>query len=283
MPPDHQTIRSINGLDISLYQWGTAPPEFVLAHATGFHARIWDQVIAHLPGRAVAAPDMRGHGLSSKPAPPEPYAWHFFADDLTALADRLDWRGLVGVGHSSGGHAIAHAAALRPGLFRALLLIDPVILPEDMYSQTAVEEHYAAKRRNQWASPDDMFERFKDRSPFNLWDGAVLRDYVDYGLLPDSSGTGDVLACPPAVEAAIYQQSTRTNIYPVLGSIDIPVLVVRLGDKTWFQTGDMLSSPTNPELWTHFRYGRDLCLTDYTHFAPMQNPAHFAHLIETMA
>ena len=36
-----------------------------MVHATGFHGRVWDQVIHHLPGRHVIAVEQRGHGRSS--------------------------------------------------------------------------------------------------------------------------------------------------------------------------------------------------------------------------
>ena len=60
-----------------------------------------------------------------------------------------------------------------------------------------------------------MFERFHKRPPFDLWQPQVLRDYCEYGLLPD--GDGFVLACPPEIEASIYQHSNApdSNLYPV--------------------------------------------------------------------
>ncbi len=275
-----QTLHTINGLQIAAYEWAGIEPTHVLAHATGFHARLWDQVVAHLDGRRVIALDLRGHGHSSKPTPPKPYAWHAFADDLVALDDALDLRGAVGVGHSCGGHAVALAAALKPDLFSRIILIDPVIFPKAGYTtQISEGEHYTARRRNEWASSDEMFERFKDRSPFDLWDRAVLHDYVDYGLLPNPDGDGFVLACPPAIEAAIYRQSGGSNIYPQLETVMIPALIMRLGVRSSFSPDDMAGSPTNPDLWRHFQHGHDMQLTDYTHFAPMQNPAHIAQLI----
>jgi len=68
--------------------------------------------------------------------------------------------------------------------FAELILVDPVIMPPALYTGRPREAHYARKRRNDWRSPDEMFERFKDRPPFRDWDQAVLRDYCDYGLVP---------------------------------------------------------------------------------------------------
>ena len=59
-----------------------------------------------------------------------------------------------------------------------------------------------------------MFESFKDRQPFVTWDRQVLRDYCEYGLLRANSGYE--LACPPAIEAEIYENGALPNadIYP---------------------------------------------------------------------
>ena len=110
------------------------------------------------------------------------------------------------------------------------------------------------------------------------WDRAVLRDYCDYGLLPD--GDGFVLACPPSIEAAIYENSPApaSNIYPEIAGIKIPVRVVRAGRVA--DPGDVMgSSPTAPELASSFERGTDLCLRERSHFIPMEAPVLTAKLI----
>lgn len=50
MPIERQV--HLNDLDIAVYEWGDPQvvlPAILFAHATGFHARLWDQVIARLP------------------------------------------------------------------------------------------------------------------------------------------------------------------------------------------------------------------------------------------
>jgi len=266
----------VNGVEIALFEWpGREPPVF-LCHATGFHARCWDQIIAHLPGRHCYALDTRGHGHSSKPAPP--YAWRNFGQDAAAVAEALKLSGAIGIGHSMGGHAVTLAAALRPASFSSLLLIDPVIRPKDSYVGPWLEAHFVSKRRNRWTSPQVMFDRFQNRPPFANWDRAVLRDYCDYGLLPD--GDGFVLACPPSIEASIYENSPapESNIYAEIETIRIPVRVVRSGKVP--DPGDVMGrSPTAPDLAASFQYGSDLCLTEYSHFIPMEAPALTAKLI----
>jgi lipase len=270
------SLSRINGLDIQVWEWPGEEPAVMLCHATGFHSRCWDQVVAGLTGHRVIALDLRGHGHSSKPAPP--YNWRSFGEDVAALASSLGLRGTLGVGHSVGGHAITLAAALNPRAFSSLLLLDPVIFPQDAYTGPWKDAWIMAKRRNFWASPQEMFGRFKDRAPFASWDRQVLRDYCEYGLL--RHGDGYVLACPPKVEASVYEHNSvpESNIHAEIRCIEIPVRVVRSG-KQYKGGADMAASPTAPDLASRFRHGMDLRLDSVTHLIPMEAPALVAQLI----
>lgn len=271
----------LNGVEIQVYEWPGEGPPVLLAHATGFHGRCWDQVVAHLPGRRVIAWDMRGHGVSEKTDPP--YPWSHFTDDTAALLRRLAIRGAIGAGHSKGGYALVTAAAAVPGAFAKLLLVDPVIQPRDRYrAEPAMGDHFAARRRNEWASPEEMYERFKDRPPFNTWQPAVLRDYCLYGLVPNPAGEGYVLACPPAVEAATYAGSAGCDPYDAVAAIEFPVRILRARGRGPGDGGDMTGSPTAPDLARHFRQAEDVHLPEHTHFIPMEAPELVARHIREL-
>jgi lipase len=271
-----QTKLSVNGVDLALWDWPGEDPPILFCHATGFHGRCWDQVIARLPGRHSIALDFRGHGRSANPGPP--YHWRIFGEDLAALVESLGLSGAIGVGHSMGGHAVTLASALRPAAFSTLLLLDPVIRAQSSYVGRWTAAHFVAKRRNRWTSAREMFERFENRPPFDAWDRAVLSDYCEYGLVPD--GDGFVLACPPAVEAEIYENSPMpdADIYAEIATIRIPVHVARATksvDSSEFARG----SSTTPDLASKFEHGTDLCLPECSHFIPMEAPALTARLI----
>src|SRR3546814_4784396 len=72
-------------------------------------------------------------------------------------------------------------------------------------------DHPVARRRNVWTDVEEMRARFADRPPYANWDPRVLADYCTYGLLPAAEGEGFELACPPALEASVYQNALRTN------------------------------------------------------------------------
>jgi lipase len=267
----------VNGIEIALWEWPGDGPPVLFCHAAGFHGRIWDQVIARLLGQPHCyAFDARGHGRSSKPAPP--YAWRNFGVDVAAVAEALGLSGALGVGHSLGGHAVTLAAALCPAAFAALLLLDPVIRPKDQYVGPWMQAQFVRKRRNRWNSPQEMYQSFVSRPPFEAWDREVLHDYCEYGLVRE--GSEYILACPPNIEASIYEASpvAESNIYPEIATVHIPVHVVRSG--RFRDRGHVMgTSPTAPHLAASFTHGKDTCLEEYSHFIPMESPELVAKLV----
>lgn len=260
----------VNGLEMAVWEWTGAPPALVFVHATGFHGRCWDQIVRRFPGRHCLAVDVRGHGRSSKPDPP--YLWLQFGRDLAALMEHLEVEKAIGIGHSMGGHTVVAAAIQRPRAFGAMVLVDPTIFPREDYGHTPFNASFIRRRRNAWSSPEEMFASFRDRTPFVRWQEQVLRDYCEFGLL--QNGEGFVLACPPAVEASIYEHSkdAECDLYGSLASVAIPVTVMRAGTARLRVAFDPSASPAAPGLATHFPAGRDVVLPERTHFIPMEAP-----------
>jgi len=282
---------SLRDIELTYFEWGLpedprsettagtsgSPKDTILMlHATGFHARCWDGVVRALGGGFhVVAPDQRGHGRSTKRGP---YDWREFGADAAGLVDALDLHGVIGVGHSMGGHALVQAAQEHPDRFRGLLLVDPVILDPAAYRERqtfgSATDHPVSRRRNRWASPEEMIERFADRHPFRLWAPDVLEDYCRHGLNPD--GDGYVLGCPPIVEASIYLGSAGVDIYAAIRKLTLPVVVLRAQGRNPQGPGreamDFSKSPTWEDLAAAFPNGRDVHRPDLTHFIPMQRP-----------
>ena len=286
--PRQQSV-TVNGVELCYFEGGRRGPEgsVLLTHATGFHGRCWDQVIAALPEawrqRHIVAWDQRGHGRSSKVPP---YNWGSCGEDLVAFVEALDLNLACAAGHSMGGHLLVLAAAELPRRFQRLVLIDPVIMAPDMprsAQAASAEDHPVARRRNSWQDWRAMYDRFSDRDPYRLWDPAVLEDYCRFGVVAAGDGAEAPfeLACPPLVEASFYSQGPMSSdVHQRIPQIAQPVLVVRarLGDGP--RTGmDFSRSPTWPALADAFTQGKDLHLAGLTHFIPMQAPAVTAELI----
>lgn len=93
----------------------------VFSNALGSDFRIWDKVVARLPGALrILRYDTRGHGLSD--APEGPYSMGSLVRDLERLMEHVDMRDAVVVGLSLGGMIAQGLAAKRLDLVRALVL-----------------------------------------------------------------------------------------------------------------------------------------------------------------
>jgi pimeloyl-ACP methyl ester carboxylesterase len=256
-------------------------PTLLFLHATGFHGRVWDHVIAGLPGHHVIALEQRGHGRSETT---EIHGWQVFGQDAAAFVRALGLGGLVGIGHSMGGHALVQAAAIDPDAFRRLIVIDPVIVSPAAYHLPHPfkgNHHPAAQRMNRFASPQAMIERFAGRPPYTVFDPRVLRDYCEWGLVPADDGDGCVLACEPVTEASIYLTARGNGgVYASVRALQIPVLILRAklppADRSPL---DFSSSPTWPPLVDEFRNAREIHFPDRTHLLPMEMPDGLAALI----
>ena len=282
-PKEHRLRH--DGVEICWFEWGDpGGPEVVLVHATGFHARCWDRVVARLPAHAhVWAVDMRGHGRSQKQPP---YRWDVLAGDLEAGLESLGVQHAVGVGHSAGGHCMAQLAPRTGDLFKSLILIDPVIFEPARYEAnetfyTSVDEHPVARRRELFADWHAMHDRFADRHPYTLWRPEIFEDYCRYGVAPDPSGDGVRLCCPARVEASVYMNNFTTDPHVGLKDIHQPVTILRAPPSDHEDPSfDFAASPTWPELASYLPNATDVYLEDLTHFIPMQAPELVAHYIE---
>jgi pimeloyl-ACP methyl ester carboxylesterase len=283
--PQEHRIATPDG-DICWFEWGApgSGASVLLLHATGFHARLWDQAIAALPaGTHVVAPDHRGHGRSFKPASLADWAGNAAA--LLPLVDHFSGTPLIACGHSMGGTVLTRLAAERPDAFRHLILIDPVIMDPGLYREQGAlpvpdpAEHPVARRRNLWASAGEMRARFADRPPYSRWEPQVLADYCDHGLLPAASGEGYELACPPALEASMYQNALRTDPHAWLGDVTTPVTLIRAPQGTRGDAMDFSLSPTWTGLGPALHAERDELWDAHSHFIPMEAPGRVAGLI----
>ena len=279
------TLKQAVANDVRLAYWEHGSPQasrpsLFMVHATGFHGRLWDYLIEQLdPQQHVIAVDQRGHGHSESVPLTD---WRQAGQDLAELVPQLDGTRWVGVGHSMGAHALIDCAALT-GAFDRLLLLDPTVAAPEAYAAQAEPYwgdglHPAAKRRDGFASVEEMMERLAGKSSFPFFHSRIFEDYCRYGLEP--AGEGLRLRCRPVVEAAVYM-TARTNgrIYESVAGLDVPVKVVRAQTPKGDGVMDWASSPTWPGLAGEFPNAVDVHWDDCTHFIPMQRPHEVVALI----
>ncbi|WP_405135473.1 alpha/beta fold hydrolase [Nocardia sp. NBC_01388] len=243
---------------------GTDLPSILFCHAAGFHARVWNQVSRCLPSsNARFALDFHGHGQS--PPLPTDATWDRFRDDIADAVEQLGGQRFVGVGHSLGGTALLLAEAAAPGMFERLLCYEPILASDDDPTFATA----AARRKNDFASPDEALRRFSTRGPFARLESRVLRDYVEGGLAADPSG-GVRLRCPPHTEEQIYL-TARTAKWPEsLPHVRCPVefgygTKSTVADHTWL-TKFAAAMP----------HAHTFAMPEFGHLGPLERPAKFA-------
>jgi pimeloyl-ACP methyl ester carboxylesterase len=266
MPED----TSQDGIPIAVDVRAGDGTSIVLVHATGFCKETWLPVVDHLPGLNATLLDQRGHGASGKPEPPFDW-WDLGADILEVLGDASDRP--IGVGHSSGGTAVAMAEITRPGTFSTLILVEPIILPPPFVrGENNPLTMQALRRRRDFDSVDSAFESFRGRGPFARWTDEALRLYVEHGTVATAGG-GRTLACPPEVEAEFYRGATAHGTWDRIGEIGCPVSVV-VGEHS-----DSHPPGFADALTERFRDAELLTVPGATHFVPMEKPLELAEIV----
>lgn len=237
LDPRERTFE-VDGRQIHALEFGDAASPGVrpaiFSHGTGLHAWMWSTQAAALSDRLHSiAVDHRGHGDSAGDF--ADYHWSSIARDLTRVIALAGFDQPVGVGHSMGGAVLLLAEAASPGLFSHLVLVDPIILPEEVYARpiTIERQPMAAKtikRRADWPSHEAMIESYSRKPPFNSWRADQLELYVRHGAVPKDEGGvegGVRLKCPPRIEAVCYLGGHETNPWPLLPRVKAPTLILQ--------------------------------------------------------
>lgn len=270
-------VPSTEGVTIAVHELGGDGPLLLLAHATGFHGRVWAPVARRLADRArCVAPDLRGHGDSPVPSG-HPFHWDRFADDVLAVVDDLDPDGpIAAAGHSKGGAALLLAELRRPGTFAALYCFEPIVFPPRPGPPPGEEEHPLAagalRRRQVFASRDEAVANYASKPPFSALHPDALRAYVDHGFADQPDGTVR-LKCRGEDEAQVYRMGGNHGAFARLGEVTCPVTVARGA------AGEMSPAAVAGPIAEALPRGRLEVHDDLGHFGPLEDPDRIAERI----
>ena len=121
---------------------------------------------------------------------------------------------VYGVGHSLGGYLNFLAAAQRPELFRAIVLLDAPIIGSFRGSMLGAVKRLGIvdrvtpagatrDRRSTWQTREEAKAHFRSRKLFENFAAECLDDYVEHGLVGDGGRLR--LKIDPLVETQIYR------------------------------------------------------------------------------
>ena len=247
-------------------------PDMIFTHANGFNALTYRTLLEPLTREArILAPDLRGHGRSTLAARPGwRRSWRDLRDDLVALIDAVEGPPMALAGHSMGAVVALLAAGQRPDRVRAVVMLDPVILPRPAALAMSLPligrsaRRYplvknALRRRGRFESRTAAMDAYRGRGAFRGWPDAVLGDYVADGFRNVEDGVE--LTCAPEWEASNYA-AQGCDPWPVLRGLGRPVTILRAEHGSTCSLGPDRVSGVDVEM-----------VAGGTHFFPMLEPA----------
>ncbi|MEA5551266.1 alpha/beta hydrolase [Anabaena cylindrica UHCC 0172] len=126
MIPVRQTL-SKTDIQLSYLEWNQGEKPLLLLHGMADNALVWSSLGNYLAADYhIIAPDMRGHGESSKPE--KDYSFESAIADLETLMDKLGWSTAHIVSHSWTGKLAAIWARQNPERLRSITLVDPIFI-----------------------------------------------------------------------------------------------------------------------------------------------------------
>jgi pimeloyl-ACP methyl ester carboxylesterase len=264
--------------------WGGRGRPAHFLHGNGFCAGTYTPFIRMLASELrIVASDARGHGGSAVEAPLPVRDWGVFAEDVARLVAAVLAPPVIGLGHSLGAVATLMAAARRPELFAALVLIDPVLLSGPrLWGLAALQRlglrgrvpraALARRRRRVFRGKAEALRLFlAGRGIFKRWSPEFVEAYLSCGLLEKDAQTA-VLTCDPELEAQIFE-SVPAGIWRTAAAVACPVLALR-GEHS-----DVFLAPAAARLQKTLPQAEVAVIPGTGHFPPMEKPAACARLI----
>jgi lipase len=251
---------------LNTYRYGPAGPARILGvHGLTGHGQRWETLAnRHLPEFGVLAPDLLGHGRSSRDAP-----WTIDAN-VAALAALLEANGsapVTVVGHSFGGAIALALAAARPDLVAGLVLLDPAVGLDGRWMREIADDMFAA--------PDytdrDEARAEKVSGSWGEVDEAELERDLDEHLVDQPNGRVGWRISVPAM-LSYWSELTRPFALPRDGT---PTTLVRATRTNPPYVSEELVSALDAQLGTDFT----LLDFDCDHMVAQAKPAETAELI----
>jgi pimeloyl-ACP methyl ester carboxylesterase len=263
--------------------WGGTGPLAHFSHATGLCAGAYAPLASILRSELhILGMDDRGHGQTRMPADPAKLTdWNIFADDLASFVDHLA-KPVVALGHSRGAVVSLILAIKRPDLIRALVLIDPTILPFSwmwwwyLAKRTGLARWIpiaatAAKRRSNWPDRESILNSYRQKAVFSSWQEGFLEAYVADGT-EKFRQNGFRLSCEPAWESKCFSTCSH-DIWRYVPRLKLPVLVL------YGANSDTFLASAAKRFQSEAPHARLKCFENSGHFVPMEQPEATAEAI----
>ena len=263
---------------IPSFDLGGSGQQVHFLHANGYPPDCYQELLQRL------RPEGHVFGMLLRPLWPnaDPQAisdWAPFSEDLRQFLEERHALQVIGIGHSIGAVVTLRAALRDPDLFRAMILIDPVLLPQARMFQLRVARALglanrlkgriagALGRRRHFDSLQKLFAGYRRRDVFRFFSDEYLRTLIRGMTRPAPDG-GYELVYSPEWEARIYETGIWNDwdIWRGIKQLRIPTLIIRGAetDTFWASTGRMMEQ-RNPGI-------KVVSVAAATHLLPLERP-----------
>jgi pimeloyl-ACP methyl ester carboxylesterase len=232
----------------------------------------WPFLRRLLPAHGLFTHDIEGHGESDAPRK---------FSGIGAVARRIPQvlreQGLagnplvgplIGMGHSFGAALTLKVAADNPGLFSALVLLDPIVFPTPVWvgmrAAAALGLHPMSRatrsRRRAWPSRAAAMDHLRGRGIYKGWTEEALACFVHHAMKDEAGGV--VLRCPPEFEAQVYERPVYP--WPSFRKVDVPILFLYGATSyPFFQVAARLAHRANPRVEVRTSPGRHCFMLEH--------------------
>jgi len=269
---------------IPFINFGGNGEELVFLHANGYPPECYRPLLSRLAvNYHVIAMVQRPLWPESKPEEIED--WRPLTDDFLDFLDAHHNGPITCVGHSMGGTALLRAALREPERFKAIALLDPVILPPFYIAYWNVvrklsigERHHpflkaARQRRQQFDDLERLYQSYRRKPVFRYFDDEALHAYVN-GIACQVDESVYQLCYSSEWEIHIYRTSLwrDMDIWRRIPKLEVPTLIVRGAetDTFWDRTGKLIQRK-QPEVKVEV-------LEHSTHLLALERPKEVSNL-----
>ena len=204
-------------------------------------------------------------------------SWHPLSDDLRSFLSSQPGP-VIGVGHSIGAIVTLRAALHDPSLFKALVLIDPVLfVPRRLFlwhifrviglgDRVHPLIAGAKKRRRTFDELEKVFRSYRNRNIFRYMSDENLRIYIEGMTKPTVDGKYE-LVYSSAWEAQIYRTGLHDfDIWRELANLKVPTLFIRGAESdTFLENAAKMVKQKQPQAQVE-------TLEKSTHILPLEHP-----------
>jgi len=259
-----------DGVEIQVAEWAGEGTPILCVHGLTANSRCWDVVVRPLIGRhRILAVDLRGRGLSDKPA--SGYSEEHHQNDLRCVIDSLELDRVVLMGHSLGGYVSLGLAARRPQKIAGLILMDAGgDLSQAYWDGVAAAIKPAIDRLEVTFPSKEAYYDLMKQAPFLQPWSDNIEAYFEYDLIETADGFRSRIQPENIREEVSNKRATGVSQYYT--ELKCPVLILRATDGILQADDILLPQAVVDDMLAAIPQARVVDITGSNHYSILFQP-----------